>query len=137
MNPDGFIHAKLKRVNQILKERGPRGGEAWEQLTAGTAKIRTGKKAAAREAETTGETTQDETCEVEPTDDWPIILHNRLWDFAWWQHFIPSIAPMSQDLTWDRLAWDEAWQRPQGVKATTTPRTNKPRLSHSIVFRMS
>jgi hypothetical protein len=63
-------------------------------------------------------------------------LHNGLWDFAVWQHFIPSIGPMSQDFTWDKVVCEEAWQSPQGVNATTTPKTKKPRLSHSIVFRM-
>jgi hypothetical protein len=63
-------------------------------------------------------------------------LHNGLWDFAAWQHFIPSIVPMSQDFIWDKVVWDEAWQSPQGVKATTTPSTKKPRLNHSIVFPM-
>jgi hypothetical protein len=69
MNSIEFIHAKLKRVNQILKESGPRGGEAKERLKEEETKLRTDKKATAKGAETIGTTTNKEKCEAETTED--------------------------------------------------------------------
>jgi hypothetical protein len=50
------IYAKSKRVNQILKERDLRGGEAKEQRTAEEAKVLAGKKALSAANEITGTT---------------------------------------------------------------------------------
>jgi hypothetical protein len=69
MNSFEFIHAKLKRVNQILKESGPRGGEAKGRLKAEEAKVGAHKNETAKGAATTGTTTSDETCEAEIMED--------------------------------------------------------------------
>jgi hypothetical protein len=62
------IYAKSKGVNQILKERGPRGGEV-EQLTKeGETKTFAGKKRLAEKRETTGTAAKVELCEAETTD---------------------------------------------------------------------
>jgi hypothetical protein len=54
------IYAKSKGVNQILKERGPRGGETEKLLKAGETKAFANKKTSAEANETTGTATKSE-----------------------------------------------------------------------------
>ncbi len=82
MNSVEFIHAKLKRVNQILKESGPRGGEAKEQRTAETTKLLAGKKDLPEEVQAAGVETISDAFATEATEDWFIALHKGLWDLA-------------------------------------------------------
>jgi hypothetical protein len=132
------IDAKSKGVNQILRERVLRGGEAKGSLKAGKTKVFAGKKTSAKTNETAGTAAKSEPWAAWATDDWFIVLHKGLWDldFADWQHFIPLIGPISQDFICDMPAGVDALQMPQGVKATITPKIKRIRLNTSIAFRI-
>ena len=57
--------------------------------------------------------------------DWSITWQRRLWDLWFWQHFMFPMWAIEQVEDW---LMEDAWQRPQGVRATNNPKVRTIRF---------